>query len=424
MITFENNYFTTALFLTVYIFVFTFHLPHRKNYWIRAGAVGGSLLVMAAIFQMSSGNTVRYYLYYVFILWIYHICGCAICYKEKPILYIFWSLTGNATLGVVGSAFRTVAYYGGFTGIPRVLVWLALYVATGLGVYILMVEKLKKRNAGNMRFRNYVFYMIVALLLLMFLAYDMRTHTTISEGEYLIFRMMLSLLGVCMLYIFSVEYDLYDNYHKLHELLEKDKIRYEVSKEYTDIINMKCHDLKHQLWQMQRQEHVDETYIKELEEAIRIYDTDIKTGNEALDIILTEKNRICAAEKIEATFIVDGSIIAFMRPTDLYSLFGNILDNAIEAVRELPDEDMRQISVVLAQETGIIRIRQQNYYRNQMQMTEDELISTTKEDKENHGYGLKSIRYVAEKYGGVMTLETDENIFILNILIPYAGKEM
>lgn len=424
MITFENNYFTTALFMTVYIVVFTFHLPHRKNYGIRAGAVGVFLLVMAAVFQISSGNTVRYSLYYVFILWIYNICACAICYKEKTILYIFWSLTGNAALGVVGSAFRTAVYYGGFTGIPRVLVWLAMYVATGLGVYVLMVEKLRKSNAGDMHFRNYVFYMIVTILLLMFWAFDMRTHATVSEGEYLIFRMMLSLLGVCMLYIFSIEYDLYDNYHKLHELLEKDKIRYEVSKEYTDMINMKCHDLKHQLWQIQRQEHVDETYIKELEEAIRIYDTDIKTGNEALDIILTEKNRICATEKIEATFIVDGSIIDFIRPTDLYSLFGNILDNAIEAVRELPDEDMRQISMVLAQETGIIRIRQQNYYRNQMQMTEDELISTTKEDKENHGYGLKSIRYVAEKYGGVMTLETDENIFTLNILIPYAGKEM
>lgn len=48
----------------------------------------------------------------------------------------------------------------------------------------------------------------------------------------------------------------------------------------------------------------------------------------------------------------------------------------------------------------------------------DGLPITTKREKEIHGYGLKSVRYTVEKYGGHMTIHVNENWFQLKILIP------
>ena len=57
----------------------------------------------------------------------------------------------------------------------------------------------------------------------------------------------------------------------------------------------------------------------------------MRTGNEILDTILTEKSLICENSGIHINCVADGSLLAFMNPVDLYTLFGNALDNAIEA---------------------------------------------------------------------------------------------
>ena len=55
------------------------------------------------------------------------------------------------------------------------------------------------------------------------------------------------------------------------------------------------------------------------------------TGNHALDVILTEKSLICKQKEIKLTCMADGKQLAFMQTTDLYSIFGNLLNNSIEA---------------------------------------------------------------------------------------------
>jgi signal transduction histidine kinase len=59
----------------------------------------------------------------------------------------------------------------------------------------------------------------------------------------------------------------------------------------------------------------------------------------------------------------------------------------------------------------------ENYFEGDIKLANG-LPVTTKRDKDNHGFGLKSIRYAAEKYGGTMTINIEENWFILRILLP------
>lgn len=228
----------------------------------------------------------------------------------------------------------------------------------------------------------------------------------------------LAYLGLFFLITYTSEKHLKEDNQALQQILEKDRMRYEISKEYIDIINVKCHDLKHQLRGIrQSDKEISDKVLDEIEQAVSIYDADIKTGSKALDVVLAEKIRSCAIRGIEVSCIADGALLSFIQPTDLYSLIGNMLDNAIEAVETLSDKEKRVIGLIISRESGLIRIRAENYFEGSRTI-EGGLPATTKDDKYNHGFGTKSIRMIAEKYGGSAVFSTDHNIFTVNILIP------
>ena len=84
-------------------------------------------------------------------------------------------------------------------------------------------------------------------------------------------------------------------------------------------------------------------YLDAMEQEIRSYEAQNKTGNEVLDTILTSKSLYCQQHGITLTCVADGAALDFMDTMDLCSLFGNALDNAIESVEKLPDSEQRLI---------------------------------------------------------------------------------
>lgn len=202
------------------------------------------------------------------------------------------------------------------------------------------------------------------------------------------------------------------------QLWLRQKAQYEMSRENIELINRKCHDLKHQVAALkhihdpaQRSEVIDS-----LQESVMIYDAMLKTGNDILDTVLTEKSLLCGQYRIALTCMADGQLLSFMDTVDLYALFGNALDNAIEASLPLPEPE-RMIDLQVQQKAGLILIRVINRFSGTM---EDgaELPKTSKADQGWHGFGLKSIRAVAEKYGGLMNLRGEGGVFTLRITIP------
>lgn len=157
--------------------------------------------------------------------------------------------------------------------------------------------------------------------------------------------------------------------------------------------------------------------IEQMENSIRVYDSIFNTGDDALDTLLTEKSLYCAAHGITLAAMADGSAIAFMDRSDVYALFGNILDNAIEAVVLLPDPDDRQITFTLAARGQLLRIEEENYYAGEVRLR-DGLPVTDKGDRRFHGFGMRSIARQVAKYGGEMTIGTDDQVFSLAIVMP------
>lgn len=204
-------------------------------------------------------------------------------------------------------------------------------------------------------------------------------------------------------------------------LWQQEKEQYEISRANIDLINIKCHDMRHKIRAITKNNLSDEE-IDEIEQSISIYDSAVKTGNEALDVILTEKSLRCNGADILFTCVADGGLLDFMSESDIYSLFGNIMDNAIDATAKITEPDGRTIGLKIRTVGEFVSINAKNTFAGEIELDARGLPKTTKPDGNYHGFGMKSIAYLAEKYGGNLAVAAEDGVFNLNLLFPYVEK--
>ena len=225
---------------------------------------------------------------------------------------------------------------------------------------------------------------------------------------------------VCCLLIIVIQYVLYC-YEDLrlenmmvNRLWQEDKKHFEQSKEVMDAFNIKYHDLRHKLSLLKSGCSLDE--IEALCQQAEDLASNIRTGNDAMDVLLTECGSTCAREGIELTYMGRGADLSFMETVDVYSLFGNALENAIEAIRKIDDPEKKIIHITTERRGDLLNIEIVNYYTDSLRM-ENSLPTTTKGDNGFHGFGMKSMQLIAQKYGGEIRIETDRNLFELCIVL-------
>ena len=203
----------------------------------------------------------------------------------------------------------------------------------------------------------------------------------------------------------------------MQEALRHSQKQYDLQKENIKLINLKCHDLKHQINEYALKGKINQEFVKEIQETISIYDANINTGNEVLDIILTEKSLLCNEKGIVLTCMVSQCDLSFIKEGELYSFFGNILDNAINAVSLINNKEKRCIGVNVHQIEKFIAIKVDNYFGGEIDLSSDGL-PITKKDTNYHGFGMQSIKMIVDKYNGTLNIEIDEDVFILNVIFP------
>lgn len=192
-----------------------------------------------------------------------------------------------------------------------------------------------------------------------------------------------------------------------------------------DEINRKTHDLKHMARLLGSMTETDRAAAAaELEANAAAYEGFAKTGSAVLDNVLTEVGIYCRANGIAFTYIADGAAISFMRPMDIVVLFKNALDNAVEAQMRLQGDERqnRSISLNLAARGCVVCLSIENYYSGGL-VLEGGIPRTAKADKSAHGFGVRSIRTIAEKYGGRMQLSARNRLFRLQIVFPRKEEE-
>lgn len=207
---------------------------------------------------------------------------------------------------------------------------------------------------------------------------------------------------------------------EINRLFKKQYEQYRLAIDNSEILRKEMHDMKHYLAALKGEEDPvrRSEVLADMERAIAIQESFLNTGNQVLDVILTTKSLQCQKRGITLQTMIDGKVLSNIHVKDLCSLFGNILDNAIEATQQVKSKDKRLINLSVRLHKQFIIIECENYSENPVEIEKSRALpGTTKEDKIRHGFGLKSIQKVAEKYGGAMRIASQEGWFKVQVLL-------
>lgn len=111
-------------------------------------------------------------------------------------------------------------------------------------------------------------------------------------------------------------------------------------------------------------------FFDEVEQEIQRYEYTFHTGNAALDSVLSEKSLYCSANHILLTTMLDVSLLAPIEKSDIYSIFGNALDNAIQAVMAEAPEN-RSVNIRVSDVVGMTQIVFENFAASRRKCTRD-----------------------------------------------------
>jgi len=387
----DNAFYISFMFLALFAFTVLMGKILFREGWLKI------------LFCFLAGYTVQHLAYEV-----YNLILLAMGVEGGSGMY------GDGNLRIFPNAFIAIIYF---------FVYFVVYFFAELifGNRIKAGEEFKLNSGAMFAFVGLILVMDIVLnaVVVCYFADDGNTGYLIVLGVY---NIICCLIASFLQFEVSLRQRLEDTLNTVNFLRYKEKEQYESSKKTIELINMRCHDLKHQIRTIGANSTVGENSLKEIESLISIYDANIKTGNEVLDVILTEKNLLCAQTGIKFSCIADGKLLNFMREEDIYSLFGNIIDNAIEAVQSL-EEGKRVIGLRVRAVNDLLTINANNYYEKNIEFGQNGMPKTTKPDKEFHGYGLKSVKSVCEKYDGDLSISAENNVFNVNIMFSLKRTE-
>lgn len=436
---FEEFRFIMELLVAEHLFTYSF--AKRRDHYGRRVIGTGVILVMAAcaypflsqVFSSAGSLVVVNALHIGWYVCLTISSGVHIwfCYRLTAADTIFLSVAGYCLQHIEYLAVNEVLALGIWKKLPELLfLYILICIVTTTILYYIIYSvswEMLSRQGGKLfddKPHNLGLTMLMALIV--FICTFMCQSMFLSGRQD---RSQINYLGaatdffICIL-ILWVQYVLctirYLNREKdiVEHLLYERKRQYDLSRENIETINHKCHDLKHQIQALKQVDSKErDQYIDELENSIGIYDAVVETRNEVVNTILSEKSLNCESRHIKLSYIVDAGYLDFMSTLDIYAILGNALDNAIENVSKYQDEDKRVISLTIKAVGEFLSIQTNNYCEQEVEI-KDGLPVTTKKNKEYHGFGMKSMRHLAEKYGGSLAAKLENHVFTLQILIP------
>ena len=435
----NSLFFYRLIFMAWLIFgeaLFLFKFERKKHFLIKLPLVLLSCFIFALIFPIPTSNSF-YSMMMFFLMFLFTYFASFFLFEANWKIRLFSMICGYTCEHIAYETYFSIINllninknglsglydYGKislFTGWQDILIYFFSYIIVYYLIFIMFALRLNKNNFYEAKY-DFKFLVVGCVFILSDIVINsiVSWYSTIHfENIYLGIVALINVL-CCFIGLFYIFEMFYSNNIKnqmkiIEEIQKKESNQYKISKETIDMINIKCHDFRHQIREFGDNQKIDNEAINNLNKLIRIYDSTYHTENEALNVILNEKTLLCNNKNIRFTCIVDGNALNFIENEDIYSLFGNLIDNSIEAVNQLDDNE-KIISLKIKQVGNIVSISIKNGYKGKIQM-ENNLPLSKKEDNVHHGFGMKSIKMVCEKYNGNLRLNIENNIFIVTIL--------
>lgn len=421
-----NVYFIVEILLAELIFLYP--VPKRKNFWAKLAAACLAVTALTAFLPQITVPELKVLedLLRFFGIFALSVAAMGLCFSLKPDMLVSMCVAGYA---VQHLSYRVASLLSrlpllpdfGSEGFTR----MRLFEVTVMPLmYFIILFTFGRFSQKNECYKNSDRRFNYLSVLTVFICIGLsRLPAITGEGRIGITSSIYS--AFCCLLALYVQLIL----HKLNtverentaiELVRREeKKQYEFTKTSIDSLNVKLHDLKHKLTAYNVSLPPEE--MESLRQDINIYDSRLKTGNDTLDVLLTEKVLTCQAKGIRLTIAGDSTPLSFVKTMDLYSLFGNAIDNAIEAAEQL-EEEKRIIDISIEERGDLIFLGFSNYYSGAL-VFEDGIPQTSKtEEIGYHGFGMKSMKLIAARYGGDLIISANDELFNLNIYLRKPQK--
>ena len=420
----------------VCIFLFNQNLPKRKYTWLYCTI--GTVLMLGWGFLLGFLRDVwpdsnLFKIFATLSLYSFSLFITFFCYNEKHWSHVFLSwITALCVREVIDASYALICMSTGQN--PRLgiiqfidndIFNLVMYDLMHI-VFVIVLYFFLRKRIHLVEDRSISLRIIIISLTMLFALVLIKTFVVINSESaiplYGCCEALISLVSALLLFVradilressFKVEQRIMD------QVLAENKKQYQSLKTNIDIVNMKAHDLKHQLEKYQ--DKLTQEEVESLRNAVDIYDKNIRTGSPVLDTVLYVEHLVCDKHQIQFTYLCDGHQLENFSSSQLYYLFSNIIDNAIDACKDVPVEN-RIISFNIRQKDNQIVIDSCNYFEGSRNI-QDGVMETTKKNKAHHGYGLKSIKMIVEQNKGSMNIHTENNMFFMVINLPIPEKK-
>lgn len=348
------------------------------------------------------------------------IAFCACCFQEADtrmslfvgifyeIAVTFWQFLFAAWLGVI---FHSPTFLDYGTGYGQIAVWCFHLLLIALIWYILQRPNMAGKEA-------FCFASVIVLIgFLAVITLSEQTVLVIADDTLDIWTILAVVLMMSVL-VFNMnrQYEVEKKLAKLKseqaELLERD---------YTTLnnayaINAKLfHDfhnhigvLRQLLLHSKTEEAIQ--YLDELQMPVKEMTGTIWTGDETVDYLINSKAVTAGENGIKYQVQVEFPRHTNLRSADLCAILGNLLDNALEAVKQIPVPEQRLIRLTIRRINQMLIIKVENSFITPP-VKQDGALKTSKDENGLHGWGLKSAQTAAEKYDGVVQTSYDGHTF-------------
>ena len=353
------------------------------------------------------------------------------CKRGKVKDAVFYAENGVAAFSItklIFDCFGAVTIDMGIHIRPYFALYNAIYLAIGTIVYLSLYLLVRRQMRGTGELAIAPLRLLIPTSVVLAVAIIFNIYISVFTYAYSlhadIIVMMKVMLIICCVLVLLINFDVFTINRQRHEvetisqLSKKQQEQFAFSKANVEALNMKYHDLKGMIGSLRKM--ADQNIAASLQEAeaqLDAYDQAAKTGSPYLDVLLTERSIYCEQNGIKFTYLVEGEALSFMQPMDVVSFFDNCTGNAIEAVSALAEAEKRVISLQCSKKQGMLAIRCDNYFSGTLRM-EDGLPATCKKDAAEHGFGLKSMRQIVQKYGGQLNVSAEGDIFTLTAIVP------
>lgn len=410
---------------------FCIPLKHRPHARLRALGMLLPLLGLTYVLDPSAQSTSLHELQFslltlyvaFFVLLGMMIYACVEIDKKSALYCAVWSLLASQT---AYECWHLVEVFFEWRGTPldlRSLPVMLAQLAAGAFFYFVICttlsRKMSYKGAYNIGPRQLISAFFIGILF-MFQAALLSSGQVVVLDRSLVMTMFVGQFYFLTLLYFQTEVFKLSAMQKemdtLNLLYERQREQYQVARQNVQIINKRCHELKLQIAALRQMSGAAsappdpelKAHIDEAEKAAQLYDASRNTGNEVLDVVLTEKSMHCEARHITLNCVADGSAVAFVEPGDLYALFSNALDQAIDAAARQMDEPRRMIDLLVCKRQGFTVIN----------IISPVVTEAPARAARQHNYELKVMRRIVQKYNGTMTTENQNVLSAVKIVLP------